>query len=126
MPDLAPEEVLAKAHAQLALELIRKEIGWSYGSEWVGEDCLDLGDENRRAFWQAYEIYQQEYLPLQTANEQARSQAIEFDRWRKHLGLGLDGKIHRIVFKSKVTVRNLLTSGAKLAAKGKNKVGSSK
>jgi len=30
---------LAKAHAQLASELIRKEQGWTYASEKLGDDC---------------------------------------------------------------------------------------
>lgn len=107
-PHLRADQLLAKAHAQLALELIRKEEGWSYASEWSGVDCLDLGAENRTNFWAAYEIYCREFRHLGQQSDGAAAQVQEFAAWRKHLGLGLDGKIHRAVFDAKVAARRAL------------------
>jgi hypothetical protein len=104
-PQLRADQLLAKAHAQLAMELIRKEEGWSYASEWSGADCLDLGPENRKHFWAAYEIYGREFRHLGQHSDSAAAQVQEFEAWRKHLGLGLDGKIHRAVFDAKVAGR---------------------
>jgi hypothetical protein len=103
-PNLASEKLLAKAHAQLALELIRKEEGWTYPSEWVGDDCLDLNRENRRHFWKAYSIYRRKYKWLGRLDEKAAQQIAEFERWRKYRGLGLDGKIVSLSFSTKVAV----------------------
>jgi GT-D fold-like domain len=108
MPGLPAEKILAKAHAQLALELIRKEEGWTWPSEWVGDDCLDLGRENRRHFWNAYAIYLKKYKVLAKENKKAAEQVTEFDRWRKYVGLGLDGKLHRMSFNAKVATRKTL------------------
>ena len=82
-PDLTAEQLLAKAHAQLALELIRKEEGWTYPSEWIGADCLDLSGENRRVFWESYRHYCEDYKRLGQHDEKAAEQVRDFERWRK-------------------------------------------
>jgi hypothetical protein len=110
IPGLSAEKVLAKAHAQLALELIRKEEGWTWPSEWVGDDCLDLGSENRRYFWKGYSIYRRNYKRLAEDDRKAAEQVDEFERWRKYLGLGLDGKMYRMSFSAKVAARKALGS----------------
>jgi hypothetical protein len=102
MPSLPAEKILAKAHAQLAFELIRKEEGWTWPSEWAGDDCLDLGSENKRHFWNAYAIYRKKYKGLAKENKKAAEQVTEFDRWRKYVGLGLHGKLCRMSFGAKV------------------------
>jgi hypothetical protein len=105
---LSPEKLLAKAHAQLALELIRKEVAWSYASEWGGDDCLLLDQENRKHFWDAYSIYCRKYRVLGQHDRKAAEQILEFESWRRHLGLGLDGKVHRFSFTAKVAARKAL------------------
>lgn len=119
MPGLAAEKILAKAHAQLALELIRKEEGWTWPSEWVGDDCLDLGSENKRYFWKGYSIYSKNYKKLAEDDKKAAQQVDEFERWRKYLGLGLDGRISRMSFSAKVAARKALESmlGSRLRAR---------
>jgi hypothetical protein len=107
-PELASDKLVAKAHAQLALELIRKQEGWSYASEWVGDDCLDLGQPNRMHFWGAYLIYCQKYRRLGQNDFKAAEQIREFECWRKQRGLGLDGKIHRCFSTAKVAGRKML------------------
>src|SRR5262249_20813228 len=110
MPGLAAEKILAKAHAQLALELIRKEEGWTWPSEWGGDDCLDLGAENMSYFWKGYSIYRRSYKKLAKYSKRAAGQVEEFERWRKYTGVGLDGKIYRMSFSAKVAARKALKS----------------
>jgi hypothetical protein len=110
MPGLSPDKLVAKAHAQLALELIRKEEGWSWPSEWRGEDCLDWGRSNRRNFWRSYSTYCARYKLLGESDKRAAEQIAEFDRWRKYSGLGLDGKIVRLTLRGKIAARGALES----------------
>jgi hypothetical protein len=58
-PNITPEELLAKAHAQLLLEVQHKEIGWTHA--WSE---LDLSPSNRRAFQEAYREYRRKYRHL--------------------------------------------------------------
>lgn len=108
IPRLSPDKLLAKAHAQLALELIRKEVGWSYASERLGEDCLDLGRNNRRHFWRAYSIYRRAYRHFGQNDKKAGMQITEFERWRRYLGLGIGGKVRRLLFIARVTAGKAL------------------
>lgn len=107
-PNLAPEKVLAKAHAQLMIELIRKEEGWSYASERGGDDCIDLSEENTSHFWRSYSIYRDRYSQLGKANAEAMRQIHEFDAWRRQLGLGIDGKFYRLSSMSKAAIRSVI------------------
>jgi hypothetical protein len=58
-PQLAPQELLAKAHAQVILDLQRKEVGWTSGSN---ELCVDA--KNRNHFARAYSRYLARYAKL--------------------------------------------------------------
>ena len=49
-PNLTPAEVLAKAHGQLLLELLKKEIGWTSVS-WE----FDFSRENMSAFREGFQ-----------------------------------------------------------------------
>jgi hypothetical protein len=92
MPGLTAAQVLAKAHAQLAFEFIRKEVGWSYASERLGDDCLDFGPENTAAFREAYRVYKREYRPLAGNDPEAVRQLDEFDQWLTRFRVGARGK----------------------------------
>jgi hypothetical protein len=70
---------------------------------------LDLGRANQWHFWEAYRAYCRHYKPLGWHDEKAARQIREFERWRRHLGLGLDGKIRRLSFTARVTARKALT-----------------
>jgi hypothetical protein len=102
MPGLSRRQLLIKAHAQLALEVIRKEEGWSYPSEWISPDCIDLSNENLRAFWSSYRAYKQEFASIGPEDADAMNEINEFSRWRKYQGIGMDGKVARFIFKCKV------------------------
>jgi len=58
-PQLAPHELLAKAHAQVILDLQKKEVGWTSGSK---ELCVDA--MNRSYFKRAYSRYLTRYAKL--------------------------------------------------------------
>jgi hypothetical protein len=58
-PGLKPEVVLAKAHAQLLLEVQEKEVGWTH-SAWEN----DFSPENLAAFQQGVKEYKKRYRHL--------------------------------------------------------------
>ncbi len=108
MPGLSRRQLLIKAHAQLALEVIRKEEGWTYPSEWISPDCIDLSNENLRAFWSSYRAYKQEFASTGPEDADAMTEIDEFSRWRKYQGIGMDGKVARFIFKCKVQGRRTM------------------
>jgi hypothetical protein len=115
VPSLSRRQLLIKAHAQLALEVIRKEEGWTYPSEWISPKCIDLSGDNLRAFWNAYRVYKEEFASIGSEDVDAMNEVNEFSRWRKHQGIGVDGKVARFIFRCKVHCRKmLLLSGRRL------------
>ena len=58
-PDFAPETLLAKAHAQLLLEVQEKEVGWSHAA---GE--YDFSPENVAHFREGFREYKRRYRQL--------------------------------------------------------------
>lgn len=66
-PNLKPEEILAKAHAQLLLEIQKKEIGWTYDS-WI----IDKTDENIQFFIRSYGKFKKTYNKLYKSNKKCK------------------------------------------------------
>jgi hypothetical protein len=66
-PNLKPEEILAKAHAQLLLEIQKKEIGWTYDS-WM----IDKTAANIQFFIQSYGYYRKKQKKLSSCNLQCK------------------------------------------------------
>src|SRR5262249_591131 len=58
-PNLTPTELLAKAHGQLLLEVMKKEVGWIFPSS-----EFDFGRENVSAFRRGFKVYRQRYVRL--------------------------------------------------------------
>lgn len=108
MPNLSRRQLLIKAHAQLALEVIRKEEGWTYPSEWISPDCIDLSRDNLRAFWSSYRVYKEQFAPMGYDDVDAMNEINEFSRWRKFQGIGVDGKIAKLIFACKVQARKMM------------------
>ena len=108
MPSLSRRQLLMKAHAQLALEVIRKEEGWTYPSEWISPDCIDLSRDNLRAFWSSYRVYKEEFASMGHGDVDAMNEVNEFSRWRKFQGIGVDGKIAKFIFACKVQGRKMM------------------
>jgi hypothetical protein len=106
-PDLPPVKLLAKAHAQLCLELQRREEGWSVAADVIDASSFDPSPENLRIFHEALQYYQEKYRPLARGNREARALVREFDKWCLKKGLGWRGRIYRGL----VSLRNVLRPG---------------
>lgn len=72
-PRLPPHELLAKVHAQLILEVQKKEVGWTHAS-----NELDLSAENRAAFAAAHRIYLARYRRLFEASAETKRERAHF------------------------------------------------
>jgi hypothetical protein len=73
LPGLTPAELLAKAHGQLILEVMRKQVGWTFAS-WE----YDLSEDNRAAFQQAYRAYRIRYRHLFRPGRRHREKGLAF------------------------------------------------
>jgi len=102
MPDLAPEQLLAKAHGQVIIELVRKEPGWSHGAK-----ELELSHENRRFFKTALKAYERRYSRLWKANNSTRRERVNFLHFCGTHSLTITGKIFLIYFYLKGVVAKL-------------------
>lgn len=100
MPNLAPAELLAKAHGQLLLELMRKEIGWTSVS-WE----FDFSEENLSAFRNAFKEYRKRYRKLFRSSSATRTERASFLHFCGTHGLTLEGRLFFAVFRLKAFVR---------------------
>jgi hypothetical protein len=103
MPNLTAAELLAKAHGQLILELVRKEAGWTFAS-WE----FDFNEENRAYFKRAYEIYRKLYRHLFKASPEAQKERNGFLHFCGTHELTLDGRLFMARFRAKGLVRGAL------------------
>lgn len=103
-PNLTPVQLLAKAHAQLCLDLQRREAGWSIASDPIDASSFDASPENLRIFHEALEYYRLHYRPLARGNPEAQALVKEFDEWCVKKGIGWRGKI----FRTLLSLRNAL------------------
>ena len=94
-PDYDAVALLAKAHAQLCLELHRKTPLQSNTSDIHDLNMYDPSKENLRYFREGYQVYKREYRSLWRKSEEAKDLVREFDGWRRRKGLGWDGKLFR-------------------------------
>ncbi len=92
-PALPPEDLLAKAHAQLILELQKKEIGWTSASQ-----EYDFGPENRRIFQQGHRAYVRRYRKLLDRNAATRLERKRFLHFCGKHRLTFEGRIFYSVF----------------------------
>ena len=86
-PKLPPHERLAKVHAQLIVEVQRKEVGWTHAS-WE----LDLSSENRAAFAQAHSVYYARYAHLFDRTDETRRERSNFLHFCGTHGLTDEGR----------------------------------
>lgn len=108
MPNLSERQRLIKAHAQLALEVVRKEEGWTYPSEWISSEFIDLSSDNLRAFWRSYRDYRNEFDHGGPRSAESLHEIDQFDRWRRYQGIGIDGKVTKFIFKCKTQYRRMI------------------
>jgi hypothetical protein len=105
-PDLSPAMLVAKAHAQLCLELQRKDLLKSGTSDANDGSMFDATAQNLRNFWESMRTYRREILPLVERDQEALALAREFRLWRWKKGLDWDGRL----FQLGVLVKGLLRS----------------
>jgi hypothetical protein len=103
MPNLAPAELLAKAHGQLLLELMRKEIGWTSVS-WE----FDFSEENVSAFRNAFQEYRKRYRKLFRSSSATKMERAGFLHFCGIYGLTLEGRRFLLLFRLKSLARRLL------------------
>jgi hypothetical protein len=106
MPRLSPAELLAKAHGQLLLEVMRKEVGWTFAS-WE----FDFSADNMTAFQQAFTQYQRRYGKLFKADPATKKERASFLHFCGTHGLTLEGLMFLMKFRVKGMVHRLFGRG---------------
>lgn len=102
-PDLKNEELLAKAHAQLILDLQKREIAWSTPS-WE----LSFDDISRNRFKKGFTEYKKRYSSLFRANEYTRQERNSFLYFCGGNNLTFEGKMYYLIFKIKAIVARII------------------
>jgi hypothetical protein len=108
MPNLSPAELLAKAHGQLLLEVLKKEVGWTFAS-WE----FDFSRENVFAFRQVFKEYKKRYKRLFAMSGATRRERAGFLHFCGTHGLTLEGRIFLLLFRIKVFARRCLNRSAR-------------
>jgi len=103
MPNLAPGELLAKAHGQLLLEVLKKEVGWTYASF-----EFDFSRENISIFRGAFKEYHQRYRKLFNLSSATKRERAGFLHFCGSHGLTFEGRLFLLGFRHKTFVRRLL------------------
>ena len=99
-PNLTPAEVLAKAHGQLLLEVLKKEIGWTSAS-WE----FDFSRENMSAFREAFQQYRRRYRKLFRASSATKMERAGFLHFCGTHRLTLEGRLFLMAFRTKGLIR---------------------
>jgi capsular polysaccharide biosynthesis protein len=103
MPNLTPAELLAKAHGQLVLEVMKKEVGWTFVS-WE----FDFSKENRAAFKRGYQVYRTRYQPLFKASPEAQKERAGFLHFCGTHRLTWGGQFFFARFRAKCTAARMI------------------
>jgi hypothetical protein len=103
LPDLPPEALLAKAHAQLILELQTKEVGWTHGSK-----ELRFNKDTISAFRQAERRYRIRYRNLFALTEASKLERRRFLHFCGAHKLTAHGKVFLLWFQLKSLAKQLL------------------
>ena len=102
-PKLTPEEVLAKAHAQLLLEVQKKEVGWTH-SGWEYE----FSPENMEAFRASFAEYKRRYSHLFLQSPIMIKERKDFLHFCGTHGLTWEGRIFLANFRIKSVVAQMV------------------
>jgi hypothetical protein len=100
-PGLTPAELLAKAHGQLLLELMRKEVGWTSVS-WD----FDFNEQNVSAFRDAFRAYRKRYRKLFGSSSATKMERAGFLHFCGKHRLTLEGRLFLFVFRVKTLLRH--------------------
>jgi hypothetical protein len=100
MPNLGAAELLAKAHGQLLLELVKKEIGWTFVS-WE----FDFSSQNVSAVRAAFQEYRQRYRKLFRSSSETKMERAGFLHFCGTHGLTWEGRLFMMAFRAKGLTR---------------------
>jgi len=103
MPNLAPAEMLAKAHGQLLLEVMKKQIGWTSVS-WE----FDFSRENLSAFRAAFREYRRRYRRLFGSSWATKMERAGFLHFCGSNRLTLEGRLFLMAFTTKGFIRDFV------------------
>jgi hypothetical protein len=95
-PNLKPEEILAKAHAQLVLEIQRKEVAWTHDSS-----EYDLCKEYRNKFSAGFQDYQKNFKNLFKKSRDAKKERSGFLHFCGKYAITIEGRIFFAIFLAK-------------------------
>src|SRR4030095_3603116 len=122
-PNFAPPEVLAMAHGQLLLEVLKKEIGWTFVS-WE----FDFSRENMSAFRTAFQEYRRRYRKLFGSSSATKMERAGFLHFCGTHRLTLEGRLFLMAFRTEALIgrcvpgflfrRSALGNGTGLARDG--------
>jgi hypothetical protein len=102
-PNLEPAELLAKAHGQLLLEVMKKEVGWTSTSQ-----EFDFSAENVSHFRRAFKEYSKRYRKLFDASAATKRERLGFLHFCGMHGLTLEGRAFLLLFRVKGAVGRVL------------------
>ncbi len=102
-PELSPEVLLAKAHAQLLLEVQEKEVGWSH-SAWEN----DFSSENLVHFKDAFNVYKSRYAHLFNYSWVTKKERADFLHFCGTHKLTWEGVLFIVWFNIKSTLNIIL------------------
>lgn len=101
MPDLMPAMLLAKAHAQLILEVQKKEVGWTHAAQ-----EYDFSEQNLKHFKSSFKEYQKHYRKIFSVNEITQKERKDFLHFCGKNNLTLEGKIFYAFFRLKTILKD--------------------
>lgn len=107
-PDALPAEKLARAQAQLCLDLQKKEVGTFSPSDVHDISAFHPSPENLRHFRQGYRYYKRNVRPLATRSRAALRAALEMEWWLIKKGIGVRGTVFHGLLRVKRIARALL------------------
>lgn len=99
-PQLTPEALLAKAHAQLLAEVQFKEVGWTHTAF-----EYQFSEENRTRFLEAHKAYYKRYKRLINSSHVTRKERADLLHFCGLNRLTLEGQLFYMIFLTKSRIR---------------------
>jgi hypothetical protein len=107
-PNLTPAELLAKVHGQLLLEVVKKEVGWTFTSQ-----EFDFNRQNVSNFRRAFKKYRKRYGRLFDASSATKMERAGFLHFCGTHRLTLEGRAFLLLFRLKGFVRRCLNRSSR-------------
>ncbi len=102
-PKLTSAQLLAKVHGQLILEVMKKDVGWTYASR-----EYDFSDKNKALFRSYCKLYKARYKHLFSQNCETRKERASFLHFCGTHRLSVEGYLFIVEFKLKSLAKKLL------------------